>query len=104
MYLLGGGTIKFLISGEITCPAPASGDVYWRKGDFSKSLMSLCVSCSPGGGLIIIDSMPDIRKRKPIPLVSDLVSACALPSPSAQPVLPMADLGLEAGEAFSGLT
>uniref|UniRef100_A0A2K6T332 Unc-13 homolog A n=1 Tax=Saimiri boliviensis boliviensis TaxID=39432 RepID=A0A2K6T332_SAIBB len=30
------------------------------------------VSCSPGGGLIIIDSMPDIRKRKPIPLVSDL--------------------------------
>uniref|UniRef100_A0A8D2KVP9 UN13A protein n=1 Tax=Varanus komodoensis TaxID=61221 RepID=A0A8D2KVP9_VARKO len=28
----------------------------------------------PGGGLIIIDSMPDIRKRKPIPLVSDLVS------------------------------
>uniref|UniRef100_A0A670KJV7 Unc-13 homolog A n=1 Tax=Podarcis muralis TaxID=64176 RepID=A0A670KJV7_PODMU len=27
---------------------------------------------SPGGGLIIIDSMPDIRKRKPIPLVSDL--------------------------------
>uniref|UniRef100_A0A8C6YB81 UN13A protein n=1 Tax=Naja naja TaxID=35670 RepID=A0A8C6YB81_NAJNA len=26
----------------------------------------------PGGGLIIIDSMPDIRKRKPIPLVSDL--------------------------------
>ncbi|KAJ6655197.1 hypothetical protein lerEdw1_005675 [Lerista edwardsae] len=27
----------------------------------------------PGGGLIIIDSMPDIRKRKPIPLVSDLL-------------------------------
>ncbi|OCT97505.1 protein unc-13 homolog A isoform X4 [Xenopus laevis] len=26
----------------------------------------------PAGGLIIIDSMPDIRKRKPIPLVSDL--------------------------------
>lgn len=31
------------------------------------------LSCRPGGGLIIIDSMPDIRKRKPIPLVSDLV-------------------------------
>ncbi|CAO2612486.1 Protein unc-13 homolog A [Lemmus lemmus] len=30
-----------------------------------------CLPC-PGGGLIIIDSMPDIRKRKPIPLVSDL--------------------------------
>uniref|UniRef100_A0A8C5NQW7 Unc-13 homolog A n=1 Tax=Junco hyemalis TaxID=40217 RepID=A0A8C5NQW7_JUNHY len=30
------------------------------------------LSCRPGGGLIIIDSMPDIRKRKPIPLVSDL--------------------------------
>lgn len=45
-------------------------------------LTSLCVSPSPGGGLIIIDSMPDIRKRKPIPLVSDLVSSCALSSPS----------------------
>lgn len=45
-------------------------------------LTSPCVSYSPGGGLIIIDSMPDIRKRKPIPLVSDLVSACALSSPS----------------------
>ncbi|KAM7328453.1 hypothetical protein ACRRTK_012545 [Alexandromys fortis] len=33
---------------------------------------SLGVQRSPGGGLIIIDSMPDIRKRKPIPLVSDL--------------------------------
>uniref|UniRef100_A0A4X2MEJ0 Unc-13 homolog A n=1 Tax=Vombatus ursinus TaxID=29139 RepID=A0A4X2MEJ0_VOMUR len=31
-----------------------------------------CLSPRPGGGLIIIDSMPDIRKRKPIPLVSDL--------------------------------
>ncbi|XP_061457818.1 protein unc-13 homolog A-like [Rhineura floridana] len=30
------------------------------------------VKLPPGGGLIIIDSMPDIRKRKPIPLVSDL--------------------------------
>lgn len=65
-------------------------------------MTSLCVSCSPGGGLIIIDSMPDIRKRKPIPLVSDLVSACALPSPSAQAVpLSMADLGLGAGKVFS---
>lgn len=45
-------------------------------------MTSLGVSCSPGGGLIIIDSMPDIRKRKPIPLVSDLVRVCALPSPS----------------------
>ncbi|XP_021106697.1 protein unc-13 homolog A isoform X3 [Heterocephalus glaber] len=33
---------------------------------------SLWFKGSPGGGLIIIDSMPDIRKRKPIPLVSDL--------------------------------
>uniref|UniRef100_A0A2K5SHI2 Unc-13 homolog A n=1 Tax=Cebus imitator TaxID=2715852 RepID=A0A2K5SHI2_CEBIM len=41
------------------------------------------VSCSPGGGLIIIDSMPDIRKRKPIPLVSDLVSSHPLYSPTA---------------------
>uniref|UniRef100_A0A2I3RWY4 Unc-13 homolog A n=1 Tax=Pan troglodytes TaxID=9598 RepID=A0A2I3RWY4_PANTR len=43
---------------------------------FNKVRMQLqecpSVSFSPGGGLIIIDSMPDIRKRKPIPLVSDL--------------------------------
>uniref|UniRef100_A0A452IMW8 Unc-13 homolog A n=1 Tax=Gopherus agassizii TaxID=38772 RepID=A0A452IMW8_9SAUR len=36
------------------------------------SLPSLPAGRGPGGGLIIIDSMPDIRKRKPIPLVSDL--------------------------------
>ncbi|KAI5933393.1 Protein unc-13A [Manis javanica] len=39
------------------------------EGETSKSLW---FKGSPGGGLIIIDSMPDIRKRKPIPLVSDL--------------------------------
>ncbi|XP_075060858.1 protein unc-13 homolog A isoform X4 [Mixophyes fleayi] len=38
-------------------------------GDMSKSLW---FKDGPAGGLIIIDSMPDIRKRKPIPLVSDL--------------------------------
>lgn len=59
----------------------------------SWALDALCVSCSPGGGLIIIDSMPDIRKRKPIPLVSDLVSACALLSPS-RAGLPQAVLNL----------
>uniref|UniRef100_A0A2R8M2Z0 Unc-13 homolog A n=1 Tax=Callithrix jacchus TaxID=9483 RepID=A0A2R8M2Z0_CALJA len=41
------------------------------EGEMSKSLW---FKGGPGGGLIIIDSMPDIRKRKPIPLVSDLVS------------------------------
>nr|XP_024652044.1 LOW QUALITY PROTEIN: protein unc-13 homolog A [Macaca nemestrina] len=39
------------------------------QGEMSKSLW---FKGGPGGGLIIIDSMPDIRKRKPIPLVSDL--------------------------------
>ncbi|XP_045155187.1 protein unc-13 homolog A [Echinops telfairi] len=39
------------------------------EGELSKSLW---FKGGPGGGLIIIDSMPDIRKRKPIPLVSDL--------------------------------
>ncbi|XP_077331972.1 protein unc-13 homolog A isoform X13 [Lithobates pipiens] len=38
-------------------------------GNMSKSLW---FKDGPAGGLIIIDSMPDIRKRKPIPLVSDL--------------------------------
>lgn len=72
--------------------------------------LTSCVCCSPGGGLIIIDSMPDIRKRKPIPLVSDLVSPWPSPPPaekdchsSAQPIqLPMAGLGLGAGKVFSG--
>ncbi|XP_038626586.1 protein unc-13 homolog A isoform X2 [Tachyglossus aculeatus] len=39
------------------------------EGEMTKSLW---FKGGPGGGLIIIDSMPDIRKRKPIPLVSDL--------------------------------
>uniref|UniRef100_A0A803YEM3 Unc-13 homolog A n=1 Tax=Meleagris gallopavo TaxID=9103 RepID=A0A803YEM3_MELGA len=40
--------------------------------EFPRSPPDSPLSCRPGGGLIIIDSMPDIRKRKPIPLVSDL--------------------------------
>ncbi|XP_065515017.1 protein unc-13 homolog A isoform X7 [Lathamus discolor] len=41
-------------------------------GDGNGEAKSLWFKGGPGGGLIIIDSMPDIRKRKPIPLVSDL--------------------------------
>ncbi|NXA43180.1 UN13A protein, partial [Eudromia elegans] len=43
------------------------------RGDGDGEAKSLWFKGGPGGGLIIIDSMPDIRKRKPIPLVSDLV-------------------------------
>lgn len=50
------------------------------------------LSCRPGGGLIIIDSMPDIRKRKPIPLVSDLVrfllTPCTTQLPASLPLRP----------------
>lgn len=77
MYLLGGHTIKFLILVRSHVLAqPQVTSVGGR--ETSGALDVLCVSYSPGGGLIIIDSMPDIRKRKPIPLVSDLVRAFAL--------------------------
>ncbi|KFW81260.1 Protein unc-13 B, partial [Manacus vitellinus] len=42
------------------------------RGEGDGESKSLWFKGGPGGGLIIIDSMPDIRKRKPIPLVSDL--------------------------------
>ncbi|OCU00421.1 hypothetical protein XELAEV_18006195mg [Xenopus laevis] len=42
------------------------------RGEGSGESKSLWFKDGPAGGLIIIDSMPDIRKRKPIPLVSDL--------------------------------
>uniref|UniRef100_A0A663NAT2 Unc-13 homolog A n=1 Tax=Athene cunicularia TaxID=194338 RepID=A0A663NAT2_ATHCN len=53
------------------------------RGEGDGEAKSLWFKGGPGGGLIIIDSMPDIRKRKPIPLVSDLVSF----SPPLSPVL-----------------
>lgn len=80
MYLLGKHNSTFNAQGDQVVSGPQVMSVGGRGKP--GPLTSLCVSCSPGGGLIIIDSMPDIRKRKPIPLVSDLVSTCALSSPS----------------------
>lgn len=80
MYLFGRHNSAFNIHGDQVMSGPQVMSIGGRGKP--GPLTSLCVSCSPGGGLIIIDSMPDIRKRKPIPLVSDLVSACALFSPS----------------------
>uniref|UniRef100_A0A8C4LEU3 Unc-13 homolog A n=1 Tax=Equus asinus asinus TaxID=83772 RepID=A0A8C4LEU3_EQUAS len=71
---------------SIVLPRPQMVSVGGR--GLSWALDALCVSCSPGGGLIIIDSMPDIRKRKPIPLVSDLVSACGPAPHAARPPSP----------------
>ncbi|KAK4807906.1 hypothetical protein QYF61_011771 [Mycteria americana] len=48
------------------------------RGEGDGEAKSLWFKGGPGGGLIIIDSMPDIRKRKPIPLVSDLVRGAAV--------------------------
>lgn len=40
------------------------------------SIMYSYVFIFSGGGLFGIDSMPDLRKKKPTPLVSEVVSYC----------------------------
>uniref|UniRef100_A0A8C4L7Y4 Unc-13 homolog A n=1 Tax=Equus asinus asinus TaxID=83772 RepID=A0A8C4L7Y4_EQUAS len=82
-----GGEVSWNLEWKsIVLPRPQMVSVGGR--GLSWALDALCVSCSPGGGLIIIDSMPDIRKRKPIPLVSDLVSACGPAPHAARPPSP----------------
>ncbi|XP_035744594.1 protein unc-13 homolog A [Egretta garzetta] len=64
----GGGTA----GGPCTHPIPAVLCLCLTLARKAIEAKSLWFKGGPGGGLIIIDSMPDIRKRKPIPLVSDL--------------------------------
>ncbi|KAH0625872.1 hypothetical protein JD844_034227 [Phrynosoma platyrhinos] len=63
---------RALLAGNFQLTLPLS--VFQARGEGSGESKSLWFKGGPGGGLIIIDSMPDIRKRKPIPLVSDLLS------------------------------
>uniref|UniRef100_A0A8C8BMK3 Protein unc-13 homolog A n=1 Tax=Otus sunia TaxID=257818 RepID=A0A8C8BMK3_9STRI len=70
--------------GVCTCREQAEAEVQdpktRAKANWLRAFNKVCMqlqevsnpAAGPGGGLIIIDSMPDIRKRKPIPLVSDL--------------------------------
>uniref|UniRef100_A0A670KF50 Unc-13 homolog A n=1 Tax=Podarcis muralis TaxID=64176 RepID=A0A670KF50_PODMU len=57
--------------GQLPLPQPPQGAPSQQKPLQAPQQQPLQAQ-QPGGGLIIIDSMPDIRKRKPIPLVSDL--------------------------------
>uniref|UniRef100_A0A674GP85 Unc-13 homolog A n=1 Tax=Taeniopygia guttata TaxID=59729 RepID=A0A674GP85_TAEGU len=90
-YSVGAALPSLVLCWEVTgdvcaCREPAEEEVQdpkaRAKANWLRAFNKVCMQLQevrtpwplpqPGGGLIIIDSMPDIRKRKPIPLVSDL--------------------------------